>query len=159
MQSLPTSCYLSVVFIVGLFLLYHSYLMLSGQTTWEQVSRNRIAYLKDLQELSNPFDEGCCCNVARFVCCGLRDWEQVYLSRTKASRTKCIDIIVIIPFHGHHVMEFRSLRMRARALLFITISGSTITSLGQLPIMGIKCSSADFRFIWLLVSQFLCQRS
>lgn len=83
---------LSVVFIaaiiVGLLLLYHSYLMLSGQTTWEQVSRNRIAYLKDLQELSNPFDEGCCCNVARFVCCGLRDWEQVYLSRTKASRTK-----------------------------------------------------------------------
>jgi len=83
---------LSVLFIaaiiVGLLLLYHSYLMLSGQTTWEQASRNRIIYLKDLQDLSNPFDEGCCCNIAVFVCSGLRDWEQVYISRTKAYRTK-----------------------------------------------------------------------
>lgn len=73
--------------IVGLLFLYHSYLMVSGQTTWEQASRHRIDYLKDLQDMSNPFDEGCCCNIARFVfsCCSwFRDWEQVYDARTKS---------------------------------------------------------------------------
>ena len=71
------------VIIVGLLFLYHTYLMITGQTTWEQVSRNRILYLKDLQEMSNPFNEGCCCNTIRFVChIRLRDWEQVYQKRT-----------------------------------------------------------------------------
>ena len=63
--------------VCGLLLLYHSYLMLTGQTTWEHASRTRVHYLKDSRK--NPFDEGCCCNSARFVCpCGGRDWEAVY---------------------------------------------------------------------------------
>ena len=73
--------------VTGLLFLYHSYLMFSGQTTWEQASRYRIPYLRDLESLSNPFDEGCCCNMARFVCPPSRDWEQVYIRKTRP-RTK-----------------------------------------------------------------------
>lgn len=69
--------------IVGLLFLYHSYLMLTGQTTWEQASRYRIHYLKDLPDLSNPFNEGCVCNTLRFIFqARLRDWETLYLTRT-----------------------------------------------------------------------------
>lgn len=69
--------------IVGLLFLYHSYLMLTGQTTWEQASRHRIHYLKDLPSLTNPFNEGCLCNTLRFIFHGrVRDWETLYLMRT-----------------------------------------------------------------------------
>ena len=78
--------FLSVI-IVGLLFLYHSYLSLSGQTTWEQASRSKIPYLRELKDLKNPFDEGCCCNVVRFMCSGLRDWDLVYF-RTMSGGTK-----------------------------------------------------------------------
>lgn len=69
--------------IVGLLFLYHSYLMLTGQSTWEQASRYRIHYLKDLPDFSNPFNEGCICNVLRFMFQARpRDWETLYLTRT-----------------------------------------------------------------------------
>ena len=79
---------LLVVFVAaivcGLLLLYHSYLMLTGQTTWEQASHYRIPYLKD--DLSNPFDEGCCCNTVHFICpWGVRDWEVVYSRHYRTS--------------------------------------------------------------------------
>ena len=66
---------------VSMLLGYHTYLMLTGQTTWEQVSRHRILYLKDLEVLINPFDEGCCKNVSVFLCnCRHigRNWETIY---------------------------------------------------------------------------------
>lgn len=67
------------VIVVGLLLLYHTYLMLTGQTTWEQASRSSIHYLKDLSDLSNPFNEGCICNTIKFlVHFRLRDWETLY---------------------------------------------------------------------------------
>lgn len=69
--------------IVGLLFLYHSYLMLTGQTTWEQASRHRIQYLKELPEMSNPFNEGVICNSLRFLFqARQRDWEVLYLLRT-----------------------------------------------------------------------------
>ena len=70
--------------VVSLLFLYHSYLVLTGQTTWEHVSYHRIPYLSAL--LSNPFDEGCCCNLARFIYMGSpRDWEKVYGDGTSGS--------------------------------------------------------------------------
>ena len=71
--------------VVGLLFLYHTYLMLTGQTTWEQASRSSITYFKDLQELYNPFNEGCCCNLVNFLCgnCS-RDWEKLYLTTTSS---------------------------------------------------------------------------
>jgi len=72
------------VAVVGLLLLYHSYLMLTGQTTWEQASRTSIHYLKDLPDLSNPFNEGCICNSANFlVHCRLRNWDILYHKSVK----------------------------------------------------------------------------
>ena len=69
--------------VVGLLFLYHTYLMLTGQTTWEQASRSNITYFKDLQELYNPFNEGCCCNLFNFLCgnCS-RDREKLYFAAT-----------------------------------------------------------------------------
>ena len=76
--------FLSII-VVGLLFLYHSYLMLTGQTTWEQASRYRIYYLKDLPDLTNPFDEGCICNSISFLLhTSTRDWEVLYLTRTSS---------------------------------------------------------------------------
>jgi len=69
---------------VTMLFCYHTYLMLTGQTTWEQVSRQRILYLKNLEMFTNPFDEGCCENVSTFLCgCRQigRNWEIVYNKR------------------------------------------------------------------------------
>ena len=66
---------------ITMLLCYHTYLMLTGQTTWEQVSRQRILYLKNLEMFTNPFDEGCFENVSTFLCnCRQigRNWETVY---------------------------------------------------------------------------------
>ena len=58
---------------------FHTYLMVSGQTTWEMASRLKISYLRDLDPPINPFDEGLCRNVCRFLCVlGTRDWDAVY---------------------------------------------------------------------------------
>lgn len=87
---LPFVCLLLTfvsLMVVGLLFLYHSYLMLTGQTTWEQASRSHISYFKDLQDLYNPFNEGCFCNLINFLCgnCS-RDWEKLYLARTITDR-------------------------------------------------------------------------
>ena len=69
---------------VTMLFCYHTYLMLTGQTTWEQVSRQRILYLKNLEMFTNPFDEGYCENVSTFLCgCRQigRNWETVYNKR------------------------------------------------------------------------------
>jgi len=69
---------------VTMLLCYHTYLMLTGQTTWEQASRQRILYLKNLEMFTNPFDEGCYDNVSTFLCgCQQigRNWETVYNKR------------------------------------------------------------------------------
>ncbi|CAG5119779.1 unnamed protein product, partial [Candidula unifasciata] len=69
--------------VVGL-LGFHSYLMLKGLTTWEAASRERITYLKYLDEDYNPFNEGVCRNLYQFLCaCDLRKWERVYAHKAK----------------------------------------------------------------------------
>lgn len=86
-NALDLLCFIIVILAttgVTMLLSYHTYLMLTGQTTWEQVSRQRILYLKDLEALVNPFDEGCCKNVSIFLfnCRYVgRNWETIYSKR------------------------------------------------------------------------------
>ena len=51
-----------------LLLLFHSYLMLTNQTTYELVRRKRIPYLRGIPESSHPFSKGVCRNVYNFCC-------------------------------------------------------------------------------------------
>ncbi|KAJ8301007.1 hypothetical protein KUTeg_022526, partial [Tegillarca granosa] len=58
---------------------FHTYLLVKGLTTWEAVSRERITYLKYLDDDYNPFDEGLCVNIYYFLClCKVRRWEVLY---------------------------------------------------------------------------------
>ncbi|XP_004512238.1 protein S-acyltransferase 10 [Cicer arietinum] len=52
-----------------LLLMFHSYLILTNQTTYELVRRRRIAYLRAIPERVHPFSKGVCRNVYNF-CCG-----------------------------------------------------------------------------------------
>eukprot|EP01118_Nematostelium_gracile_P008101 TRINITY_DN2666_c0_g1_i1.p1 TRINITY_DN2666_c0_g1~~TRINITY_DN2666_c0_g1_i1.p1 ORF type:complete len:302 (-),score=41.74 TRINITY_DN2666_c0_g1_i1:22-927(-) len=49
-------------------LIFHVYLMITNQTTWETTKRQRISYLKDLSESTFPFDEGIMRNTYLFCC-------------------------------------------------------------------------------------------
>lgn len=70
----------------SLLALYHTYLMLTGQTTWEQASRISVLYLKNIN--GNPFNQGCVRNVAAFVC-AWSNWEELY-ERTNNDRNSII---------------------------------------------------------------------
>jgi len=64
-------CILFIFMPLGL-LCYHTYLMSTNQTTWENAKRNKISYLKDLPEFILPFDKGVCINISKFCC---RNWH------------------------------------------------------------------------------------
>ncbi|XP_030523816.1 protein S-acyltransferase 10 isoform X1 [Rhodamnia argentea] len=51
-----------------LLLLFHSYLVLTNQTTYELVRRRRIPYLRGIPEGLFPFSKGVCRNLYRFCC-------------------------------------------------------------------------------------------
>lgn len=74
---------LVVVFVgsiaTSMLFVFHTYLMISGQTTWEIASRFRISYLRDLDPPINPFDEGICLNIIHFLYIPeSQHWDQVY---------------------------------------------------------------------------------
>lgn len=58
----------------------HLYLAATNTTTWEFMSRSRIAYLRNWGEgEENPFDRGLLCNLWDFFCvCRAVAWERVY---------------------------------------------------------------------------------
>ena len=49
---------------------YHTYLMFSGQTTWEHMGRARISYLKCYKQGQMPFYESIKGNFYSFFCHG-----------------------------------------------------------------------------------------
>ncbi|XP_016557993.1 protein S-acyltransferase 10 isoform X2 [Capsicum annuum] len=51
-----------------LLLLFHSYLILTNQTTYELVRRRRILYLRNIPERIFPFSKGACRNLYDFCC-------------------------------------------------------------------------------------------
>ncbi|XP_060066115.1 palmitoyltransferase ZDHHC12-B-like [Ylistrum balloti] len=69
--------------VIGL-LGFHSYLMVKNMTTWECAAREKITYLKYLDEDYNPFDQGCFHNIYCFLCrAKSRRWEVLYEKKTE----------------------------------------------------------------------------
>ncbi|CAI8601159.1 unnamed protein product [Vicia faba] len=58
---------ISLIFLL-LLLLFHSYLILTNQTTYELVRRRRISYLRAIPERVHPFSKGVCKNIYSFCC-------------------------------------------------------------------------------------------
>lgn len=58
---------ISLVFLV-LLLLFHSYLALTNQTTYELVRRRRIPYMRGIPERVYPFSKGIRSNLYNFCC-------------------------------------------------------------------------------------------
>ncbi|KAM5546926.1 protein S-acyltransferase 10 [Rosa sericea] len=58
---------ISLIFLL-LLLLFHSYLILTNQTTYELVRRRRITYLRGIPERVYPFSKGACRNLYEFCC-------------------------------------------------------------------------------------------
>ncbi|XP_052308800.1 protein S-acyltransferase 10 isoform X7 [Populus trichocarpa] len=57
----------AVIFLL-LLLIFHSYLILTNQTTYELIRRRRIPYLRGIPERVYPFSEGVCRNLYKFCC-------------------------------------------------------------------------------------------
>ncbi|KAL4219218.1 DHHC palmitoyltransferase [Mactra antiquata] len=83
----------TVVLVIGTpvvcgLLIFHTYLMMNGLTTWEAASRERITYLKYLDDDYNPFNEGCCINMYHFHCRQkIQEWETMYSKKAKLKQT------------------------------------------------------------------------
>ncbi|XP_024968249.1 protein S-acyltransferase 10-like isoform X2 [Cynara cardunculus var. scolymus] len=58
---------ISLMFLL-LLLIFHSYLIVTNQTTHELVRRRRIAYMRSIPERVYPFSKGVCRNLYRFCC-------------------------------------------------------------------------------------------
>lgn len=56
---------ITLIFLL-LLLLFHTYLVLTNQTTYELVRRRRIPYLRGIPERVYPFSEGICRNLFNF---------------------------------------------------------------------------------------------
>lgn len=81
-----------------LLLLFHSYLVLTNQTTYELVRRRRIQYLRRIPERVHPFSKGACKNIYNFCCSN----ESIYTMEAvptveeleaRARPFTCVDII------------------------------------------------------------------
>ncbi|THU67083.1 hypothetical protein C4D60_Mb05t20910 [Musa balbisiana] len=64
---LLTALVFSLIFLLVL-LLFHSYLMMTNQTTYEMARRRRILYLKGIPKKVHPFSRGICKNLYTFCC-------------------------------------------------------------------------------------------
>mmetsp|Transcript_18318 Transcript_18318/g.1611 ORF Transcript_18318/g.1611 Transcript_18318/m.1611 type:complete len:88 (-) Transcript_18318:62-325(-) len=54
-------------FMVGILIVYHTFLIISNLTTWENVSWDKISYLKELdEEEGSPFSEGIWKNIKKY---------------------------------------------------------------------------------------------
>ncbi|KAL3683265.1 hypothetical protein R1sor_001287 [Riccia sorocarpa] len=83
-----------LAFLVTL-LIFHTYLAVTNQTTYEKTRRRRISYLKNLPPDYNPFTKGCLRNTYSF-CCTSDDMYPVYSIPTPEdiesgrSRSSCV---------------------------------------------------------------------
>lgn len=81
-----------------LLLFFHSYLVLTNQTTYELVRRRRIPYLRDFPERVYPFSKGICRNLYNFCCVrtSVNSIERLPLTQElelKANPYTCCDVL------------------------------------------------------------------
>ncbi|KAB2004286.1 hypothetical protein ES319_D11G187600v1 [Gossypium barbadense] len=88
------------IFIVFLLLLlfFHSYLILTNQTTYELVRRRRIPYLRGIPERVYPFSKGVCHNLYDFCCGGSNIYSLEPLPSAQELEEKsrpytCLDVL------------------------------------------------------------------
>eukprot|EP00049_Salpingoeca_infusionum_P015438 m.300172 g.300172 ORF g.300172 m.300172 type:complete len:373 (+) comp15874_c0_seq40:133-1251(+) len=84
------------ILVLTMLVAIHSYVIVSGVTTWESLSRRRISYLKDLTPSASPFDQGCLKNTWWFFVLSYRnptDWKQVY----NGPENSCACICYVLP--------------------------------------------------------------
>ncbi|KAK9129322.1 hypothetical protein Sjap_009809 [Stephania japonica] len=86
-----------LVFLL-LLLLFHSYLILTNQTTYELVRRRRISYLRSVPERVYPFSKGICRNVYNFCCdcSGMYSMERLPSAQELEARSRpytCCDVL------------------------------------------------------------------
>ncbi|XP_073060708.1 protein S-acyltransferase 10-like [Primulina eburnea] len=67
MILLLASLSITLIFLLLLFL-FHSYLIMTNQTTYELVRRRRIVYLRGIPERVHPFNKGVCRNLSLSCC-------------------------------------------------------------------------------------------
>ncbi|KAL6959886.1 protein S-acyltransferase [Sarracenia purpurea var. burkii] len=88
---------ISLIFLL-LLLLFHTYLVLTNQTTYELVRRRRIPYLRAIPERVYPFSKGACRNIYNF-CCARTDTYSLERLPTaqeleeKARPYVCVDVL------------------------------------------------------------------
>ncbi|GMI66095.1 PROTEIN S-ACYL TRANSFERASE 10 [Hibiscus trionum] len=88
---------ISVIFLL-LLLLFHSYLVMTNQTTYELVRRRRIPYLRGVPERVYPFSKGVSSNLYDFCCVGSRIYSLEPLPSAEEIEEKsrpytCLDVL------------------------------------------------------------------
>ncbi|KAL0755784.1 hypothetical protein Bca101_093452 [Brassica carinata] len=85
---------ISMIFVL-LLLLFHSYLILTNQSTYELVRRKRIPYMRNIPERVHPFSRGIKRNLHN-VCCGnhtLDSLPTAFELEDRARPYTCLDML------------------------------------------------------------------
>ncbi|KAJ7953197.1 S-acyltransferase [Quillaja saponaria] len=88
---------MSLVFLL-LLLLFHSFLILTNQTTYELVKRRRIFYLRGFPDRVYPFSKGVCRNLYNFCCArsSIYSMERLPTAQELEEKTMpytCLDVV------------------------------------------------------------------
>ncbi|XP_076959315.1 protein S-acyltransferase 10-like [Bidens hawaiensis] len=93
MISFLTILLIALMFLL-LLLLFHSYLAVTNQTTYELLKRQRIPYMRMVPERVYPFSKGACRNLYNF--CFARTLEPLPSANELEQMSKpytCIDLV------------------------------------------------------------------
>jgi palmitoyltransferase len=85
---------ISLIFVL-LLLIFHSYLILTNQSTYELVRRRRIPYMRNIPGRVHPFSRGIRRNLYN-VCCGNYNLDSLPTAFELEDRSRpytCIDML------------------------------------------------------------------
>jgi len=75
-SALATGYFHVLLMFSGFLFVFHTYLVATGQTTWEVSREQSVRYLRDLPRGAQPFDEGCERNLNQVFCATeVRRWK------------------------------------------------------------------------------------
>lgn len=97
MILLLATLFICLIFLL-LLLLFHSYLVMTNQTTYELVRRRRIPYMRGIPERVYPFSRGACRNLYNFCCARsyiyrLEELPTAMEIEEKSQPYTCLDVI------------------------------------------------------------------